>query len=300
MSTMRGRHNHFRPRDFQTAGALLSGAMTSPQPHDLIAVRETVEGIARKAGEGLRAAYARPRKIDYKGDIDLVTQADLEAEAAIVSALQAHFPAHAILAEESAGSVHEASTPTWVIDPLDGTTNFAHGFPVFAVSIALIDSREPLVGVVYDPLRDELFSAARGHGAALNGTTIRVSQIDALRRALLATGFPYDRHVAEDNNTDSFRLFIRRSQGVRRAGAAALDLAYVACGRLDGFWELRLHPWDVGAGILLVREAGGVVTDYAGSPGSDLLLQGAQIVASNGHIHAEMLGVLHELYEGHM
>jgi myo-inositol-1(or 4)-monophosphatase len=270
----------------------------TPHTYDLIAMRRIVEGIARAAGDGLRDAYHRPREIAYKGEIDLVTQADRDAEAAIIAALRERFPAHAILAEESATSGLEGDGPTWVIDPLDGTTNFAHGFPVFAVSIGLVDCGEPLVGVVYDPLRDELFAAARGQGAALNGAPIRVSPVGELRRALLATGFPYDRHVAEDDNTESFSRFIRRAQGVRRAGAAALDLAYVACGRLDGFWELRLHPWDVGAGILLVREAGGLVTDYAGRPDSGLPMQGAQVVASNGRIHGEMIGVLRELYGG--
>lgn len=265
----------------------------APHPQDLIT---TIEDIAREAGNGLREAYHRPREIGYKGDIDLITQADRDAEAMIVAALREHFPAHAILAEESAEHALERDVPTWVIDPLDGTTNFAHGFPVFAISIALVDGGEPLVGVVYDPLRDELFGAALGQGAALNGAPIHVAQVSELRRALLATGFPYDRHVAEDNNTESFSRFIRRAQGVRRAGAAALDMAYVACGRLDGFWEFRLHPWDVGAGILLVQEAGGLVTDYAGRRDTDLPIQGEQVVASNGQIHGEMIGVLCELY----
>lgn len=266
------------------------------QQHDLTGAQDIAKAIAIVAGNSLRDSYHRPRKIDYKGDIDLVTQADRDAEATIVAALRERFPSHAILAEESAKHTLEDNALTWVVDPLDGTTNFAHGFPVFAVSIALIDGGDPLVGVIYDPLRDELFAAARGRGATLNDTPIRVSPVDALRRALLATGFPYDRHVAEDNNTESFCRFIRRAQGVRRAGAAALDLAYVACGRLDGFWEFRLHPWDVGAGILLAHEAGGLVTDYAGNSDGGLPIQGEQIVASNGLIHAEMIDVLRELY----
>jgi len=274
----------------------------TPQTHDLAALRRIAETIARKAGDGLRAAYHRPREIEYKGEIDLVTQADRDSEAAIVAALREHFPDHAILAEEAAGAGAEGyisrDVPMWVVDPLDGTTNFAHGFPVFAVTMALVDGGEPVVGVTYDPMRDELFSAARGRGAQRNGEPIRVSETGTLRKALLATGFPYDRHVAEDNNIESLSRFIRRAQGIRRAGAAALDLAYVACGRLDGYWEFRLHPWDVGAGILLVREAGGVVTDYAGWRGSDLPLCGAEIVASNGRIHEDMVGVLREIYGG--
>jgi myo-inositol-1(or 4)-monophosphatase len=217
---------------------------------------------------------------------------DTRAEALIVAALHRAFPHHAIQAEEQ-GTVNTrngaASPYRWLIDPLDGTTNFAHGFPVFAISLALMHENHPLIGVIYDPTRDECFTAARGQGVALNGEPIHTSDTPTLDVALLATGFPYDRRTRPDNNTVHFAHFIRLCQGVRRAGAAALDLAYVACGRLDGFWELRLHPWDVAAGALLVQEAGGRVSDLSGGPD---YLSGEQIVASNGHIHDEMLAVL--------
>lgn len=243
----------------------------------------------------LREAYHQPRDIRYKGNINLVTQADEDAERMILSALRESFPDHTILAEESGATHGGSSHYVWLVDPLDGTTNFAHAFPVFAVSLAL---RGPdgdlLLGVIYDPLRDECFAGARGGGVTMNGAPVRVTGEDTLRRALLATGFAYDRHTAPDNNTAAFARFIRRAQGVRRAGAAAIDLAYVACGRLDGFWERALHPWDVAAGILLVREAGGTVTSYTG--GEDGLYAGESIVASNGRLHPAMLEVLAELY----
>lgn len=238
----------------------------------------------------LREAYHQPRDVRYKGDVNLVTQADEDAERLILAKLREAFPEHGILAEES-GETDGASRYTWVVDPLDGTTNFAHGFPVFAVSMALRGpDGQPLLGVVVDPLSGECFAASRGGGATLNGAPIHVTGEQELNRALLATGFPYDRHTAPDNNTAAFARFIRRAQGVRRAGAAALDLAYVACGRLDAFWEQSLHPWDVAAGILLVREAGGVVTNYVG--GEEGLSEGTNVVASNGHLHEAMMAVL--------
>jgi myo-inositol-1(or 4)-monophosphatase len=177
------------------------------------------------------------------------------------------------------------------VDPLDGTNNFAHGFPHVGVSLGLLDGGRPVVGVVYDPLRDELFSAFARGGTRLNGRPVRVTDEERLDDAFLATGFPYDRRTAPDNNVERLDHFLRRSQGVRRAGAATLDLAYVACGRLDGFWEIRLKPWDVAAGSLLVQEAGGRVSDFAG--GGDYL-SGDAIVASNGHIHEQMLRVIRE------
>jgi myo-inositol-1(or 4)-monophosphatase len=257
---------------------------------NLSASLDAAQQIARRAGAVVREAYYQPRNVRYKGNIDLVTQADEEAERLIVVALREAFPDHAILAEEG-GETDGTSNYTWLVDPLDGTTNFAHGFPVFAVSIAL---RGPdgslLLGVIYDPLRDECFAGAQGQGVTLNGEVVRATGEVELRRSLLATGFAYDRHTAPDNNTAAFARFIRRAQGVRRAGAAALDLAYVACGRLDGFWERALHAWDVAAGILLVREAGGTVTNYTG--GEEGLYEGHYIVASNGHVHDAMLAVL--------
>lgn len=262
---------------------------------DLRFVLTTAEQIARKAGAILAEAYDQPRQITYKGVVDPVTQADHAAEAAILDSLNQHFPDHAILAEES-GSHPGENALQWLVDPLDGTVNFAHGFPVFAVSLALWHGDTPLVGAIYDPLRDECFTAARGQGASLNGRPIQVTNESVLRHALLATGFPYDRHTAEHNNIEAVAVFIRRAQGIRRAGAAALDLAYVACGRLDGFWERGLQAWDMGAGVLLIEEAGGRVTNYKGDPDKKTLLADRQIVASNGHIHQQMLDTLKEVY----
>jgi myo-inositol-1(or 4)-monophosphatase len=196
------------------------------------------------------------------------------------------------LAEESGGDEWRRSgPPIWLVDPLDGTNNFAHGFPHVGVSLALVEDQQPIVGVIYDPLRDETFAAALGGGARLNGESIRVTNATELPEAFLATGFPYDRRTAQDNNVQRLDHFLRRSQGVRRAGAAVLDLAYVACARLDGFWEIRLHPWDVAAGILIVREAGGEATNFDGCLDC---VSGRRIVASNGHIHDQMLRVIHE------
>lgn len=212
-----------------------------------------------------------------------------------MSALREAFPDHTIIAEEG-GGVERGGGFTWLVDPLDGTTNFAHGFPVFAVSMAVQDADGLAAGVVYDPLRDECFTAARGLGAALNGSPIHVSTCPDLDHALLATGFPYDRRTAEDNNVTAFSVFIRRCQGIRRAGAAAIDLSYVACGRLDGYWEMRLHAWDAAAAIVILRESGGIVTDYQGGQAQPDRLDRWAVIASNGHFHAEMLAILRELY----
>ncbi len=266
--------------------------------HHLHPILAFAEATAREAGALLRRAYRQPIDIDYKGTINLVTQADRDSEAAIVAAIQARYPDHAILAEEGSGDGNHSSPDglTWLIDPLDGTTNFAHRFPVFAVSLALRDSSDVLLGVVYDPLRDECFTALRGQGAKLNGEPIRVSTVEEIGRALLATGFPYDRQEAVDNNSAAFAAFLRRAQGIRRGGSAAMDLAYVACGRFDGYWEMRLNPWDWGAGLLLVREAGGVVTHYDGRDDLDSIFGEAKLAASNGRIHAAILATLAEVY----
>jgi myo-inositol-1(or 4)-monophosphatase len=253
--------------------------------------------IAHEAGEVVARDFPRSAlaRVDFKGAVDPVTETDTAAEAVILEQLQDHFPHHRILAEESSGDEwhtwEEAGPPIWLIDPLDGTNNFAHGFPHVGVSLALLEEGQPVVGVVYDPLRDDTFAAAVGNGAYLNDEPIHVSGIEALADAFLATGFPYNRRTAPDNNVERLDHFLRRSQGVRRAGAAVLDLSYVACGRFDGFWEIRLHPWDVAAGILIIREAGGRVTDFAGGPDC---VSGKQIVASNGHIHDQMLRVIRE------
>lgn len=257
------------------------------------------EETARSAGALLRDAYYQPVSITNKSKIDLVTQADHESEALILSAIKARYPQHGILAEESGSLVidhPDASELVWIVDPLDGTTNFAHKFPVFSVSIAVRDAADLLIGVIYDPLRDECFSAMRGAGAFLNGQPIRVSQTDALDTSLLATGFPYTSHTAEDNNTEAFSVFARKAQGIRRAGSAALDMAYVACGRFDGYWELIVQPWDVAAGIVMVREAGGRVTDYTGDGDTFRMLDARRTLTTNGHIHAAMLETLRSLY----
>jgi myo-inositol-1(or 4)-monophosphatase len=254
--------------------------------------------IAHEAGEMVRRAFPRTSlsAVNFKGDVNPVTETDIAVERHIVGRLRAAFPDHRILAEEGGGDAWQApGPPIWLIDPLDGTNNFAHGFPHVGISLALVVEGEPVVGVIYDPLRDETFAAVAGGGATLNGEPIRVSAVSRLEDAFLATGFPYDRRTAPDNNTERMARFVRRALGVRRAGAATLDLAYVACGRFDGFWEIRLAPWDVAAGILLVREAGGRVTAF---DGVSTPLSGATIVASNGLIHDQMLAVVREPVSG--
>lgn len=258
------------------------------------AILDKAISIAQQAGDMVARDFPRGSlaQIGFKGSVNPVTKTDAAAEALIRDRLRDTFPGHRILAEESGGDSWRASgAPIWLVDPLDGTNNFAHGFPHVGVSLALLDAQQPVVGVVHDPLRGETFSAAAGHGAALNDEPIRVTGVKKLADAFLATGFPYDRRTAADNNVERLDHFLRRSQGVRRAGAAVLDLAYVACGRLDGFWEIRLHPWDVAAGILIVREAGGRATDFEGGPDC---VSGQRIVASNAHIHDEMLRVIRE------
>jgi myo-inositol-1(or 4)-monophosphatase len=252
--------------------------------------------VARDAGRLLHTAYHQPRQIDYKGEVNLVTQTDLDTEKTIVEALRAQYPDIAIQAEE--GSAEQGTDNLiWLIDPLDGTNNFAHGFPVFVVSIALYDGSQPLLGVVYDPLRDEMFSAIKGQGAMLNSGPIRVAGPTDLVHSLLATGFAYDRQEAADNNIVALSRFLRTAQGIRRAGAAALDLAYVACGRLDGYWEMALHPWDIAAGRLLVTEAGGTVTTYAGQNDDETVSRAESIVAANENVHPAMLDVLASVYD---
>jgi myo-inositol-1(or 4)-monophosphatase len=245
---------------------------------------------ARDAGRLLAERFGRTLHITNKGELDLVTESDLASERLIIERIKTYHPRHAILAEESGASDPGAGQDEWrwIIDPLDGTTNYAHGYPCFCVSIGLEYQGRMEVGVVYDPMRDELFSAERGQGASLNGRRMSVSPVDSLASALLCTGFPYD--VRERSEfARHFANFIMNAQGVRRDGAAALDLAYVACGRFDGFWEEGLKPWDVAAGSLLVEEAGGRVSKYDGSP---LSVYTPPIVASNGLLHEEMMRVL--------
>jgi myo-inositol-1(or 4)-monophosphatase len=258
--------------------------------------------IAREAGACLREFYAQGVETEYKGDVDLVTVADRSVEKLIRTRLSESFPEHGIYGEEGTRERLDAEF-RWYVDPLDGTTNFAHGFPQFAVSLGLEqrpagtapDADGTLVGgVIYDPTRDELFTAERGLGAHLNGHRMQVSPARELGEALLATGFP-SRKRHSSPNIHFYQEFTLRSHGVRRAGSAALDLAYVACGRLDAFWEFNLNPWDTAAGILLVEEAGGRVTDYAGN---QYRLASDEILASNGAIHQELIGFFADMFAG--
>lgn len=248
---------------------------------------------AREAGQLLLREFDRPVEIEYKGDVDIVTAADRRSEAAIVEKIRSHYPRHAIVAEEGGGREAE-SDYCWYVDPLDGTTNFAHGFPVFCVSIGLAVKGDVRVGVVYDPLRAELFTAEKGQGAFLNQRRIQVSGVTQLSESLLATGFP-SRKRHENPNILYYHRFTLVSHGVRRAGSAALDLCYVACGRFDGFWEFNLNAWDTAAGVLMVREAGGMVTDFSGVA---YRLGDKEIAASNGQVHAQMRGVFAEIQAG--
>jgi myo-inositol-1(or 4)-monophosphatase len=261
-------------------------------PSELQEVLATAARAALAAGAIIRDRYGRTHQIAHKGAIDLVTEADLAAEEKIIDLLQAELPGTAILAEESSSFYQQAPVaPTWVIDPLDGTTNFAHGFPWFGTSIAFMRERRSEAGIIYCPMLDELFCTCRGAGAWLNGERVQVSPADALSHSLLATGFPYDIRQHPEMVLPALQAVLVRVQGVRRAGAAALDLAYVACGRLDGFWEIKLKPWDSAAGLLLVEEAGGRVTDFRDRPYSPFV---PEILATNGLIHAELAALLQD------
>jgi myo-inositol-1(or 4)-monophosphatase len=248
---------------------------------------------ARDAGAILADRLGRALQVSNKGDIDLVTEADLAAEKLIIERIKSHYPRHAILAEESGDSEGVEFIPgttdwKWIIDPLDGTTNYAHGYPCFCVSIALEHAGVIEIAVIYDPTRDEMFAAEKGQGATLNDRRMRVSTVDDLNSAMLCTGFPYN--VRERQNfARDFARFTMEAQAVRRDGSAAIDLAYVACGRFDGFWEDGLNPWDVAAGVLLVEEAGGRVTSFTGGA---LDIYTPKVLASNGLIHNEMMRVL--------
>jgi myo-inositol-1(or 4)-monophosphatase len=245
---------------------------------------------AREAGAILSDRLGRALQVSNKGAIDLVTEADVASEKLIIERIKSHYPRHAILAEESGGveSPSGNSEWRWIIDPLDGTTNYAHGYPCFCVSIALAREGAIEVAVIYDPTRDEMFAAERGQGATLNGRRMRVSDVDDLNAAMLCTGFPYN--VRERPNfAREFANFTMAAQAVRRDGSAAIDLAYVACGRFDGFWEDGLNAWDVAAGVLLIKEAGGMVTDFQGGP---LDIYTPKVLASNGLVHDAMMRVL--------
>ncbi len=243
---------------------------------------------ALAAGEILRRGRQRQQSFTLKGRVDLVTKYDLQSEKLIIDRITTSFPDHAILAEER-GENHKSSAYRWVIDPLDGTTNFAHGYPAFCVSIGLEVDGRVVLGVVYDPVHDELFHAVRGRGAFVNRRRIQVSEQKVLSRSLLATGFPYDIAESKIDNLDNFARMYKVAQGIRRGGSAALDLCYLACGRFDGFWELKLHAWDVAAGTVIIEEAGGRVTDFHGRLFS---IFDQNLLASNGHIHGQMQKIL--------
>lgn len=251
---------------------------------------EVAIDIARESGALLAEMFKGPLEISYKRPSDLVTEADRRSETLIVERLQKHFPKHAVMSEEGGGQKID-SDYRWFVDPLDGTTNFAHKFPVFCVTLGLAFRGELIAGVVYDPTREELFTAEKGSGAFLNGERLEVSRTSKLADSLLATGFPpFDRN--HDLNAQLFFLLTLRSHGIRRPGSAALDLCSVAAGRFDAFWELKLNPWDKAAGSLLITEAGGRVSDLAGGPMS---LEVSEIFASNGLIHDEMIPIFAEV-----
>jgi myo-inositol-1(or 4)-monophosphatase len=248
---------------------------------------------ARDAGAILVDRLGRALQVSNKGDIDLVTEADLASEKLIIERIKSHYPRHAILAEESGASdenelVSGKSEWKWIVDPLDGTTNYAHGYPCFCVSIALEHAGAIELAVIYDPMRDEMFTAERGRGATLNDRRMRVSTVEDLNSAMLCTGFPYNVRERPDFARD-FAKFTMKAQAVRRDGSAAIDLAYIACGRFDGFWEDGLNPWDIAAGVLLIEEAGGRVTDFIGGV---LDIYTPRVIASNGLVHDSMMRVL--------
>jgi len=249
-------------------------------------ILETAKNAAFEAGKIHMQYFEKDKEINFKlNEFDLVTNADKQSEQKILSIVQGKFPDHAILAEEGGVLGNENSDYLWIIDPLDGTTNYAHNFPQFAVSIAVYCDGKPLVGVIYDAVKKEMFFASKGQGAFLNEKPLKVSVVETLEKSLLATGFPYNREGAMEKNLEYFRHFLYKAQAIRRPGSAALDLAYVAASRLDGFWELNLSPWDVAAGSLIVEEAGGRVTNFY-SEGFNY--NEKNILASNGLIHLEM------------
>jgi myo-inositol-1(or 4)-monophosphatase len=252
-------------------------------------LREVCVEAARRGGAVLRERWGQQRTIELKGGIDLVTDADRASEAEVLGFLRDRVPGASILAEESGASGAAAGGIRFYVDPLDGTTNYAHGLPHFAVNVGVADGRGLAAGATYDPLRDELYAAARGEGATLGGAPVRHSGRAVLAGSLLVTGFPYDVHEHHDLPLRLFGAFVRHARGVRRFGAAALDLAYVACGRLDGFWELGLKPWDLAPGILIAREAGAVVADF---DGGDQVLERGDVVAAPADLHAAMLDVI--------
>ena len=248
-----------------------------------------LERLARQVGELLHRGYEHEHQVDYKDVIDLVTEVDRQSEAFILGEIQRLFPGHQIVSEEI-GLVPGRQVDQWYVDPLDGTTNYAHGIPIFTVSIAYARNGVVTLGVVYDPMRDELFAAERGQGAWCNGRRLQVSRVTEFQRSLLVTGFPYDAWSTPQNNLEYFGRFTRMTQGVRRLGSAALDLCYVAAGRFDGFWELSLKPWDMAAGGLIAAEAGAIVTNLDGQ--SEYLTHPCSLLAAPPSLHAKMLEIL--------
>lgn len=244
--------------------------------------------LAKASGKIQLAHLGKIKKIEYKGEINLVTEVDKACEQHLIEKIQTLYPDHDILAEEGGGK-RTNSEYKWIIDPLDGTTNYAHGYPLFCTSIALEHKSEIILGVVYEPNHDELFTVEKGKGSFLNGKPIHVSPEEKIGRSLLATGFAYDIKKTANTNLDHFEKVLLSAQAVRRDGVAAVDLCYVACGRYDGFWELNLFPWDVAAGYLMVQEAGGAVADFSGKPFS---VYAKEILATNGKIHQQMISVL--------
>lgn len=270
---------------------LQSGVPIPDEPVSRDALLEVAVAAGQEAGALLLAYAGTGFHIEYKNPINLVTDADRAAEQCVIDRIKSYFPTHRFLAEER-GHLEEAQSPyLWVIDPLDGTTNFAHGYPVYCVSIGLEYEGRCVLGAIFDPTRNELFTAIEHRGAQLNGRPIHVSATAALDKSLLVTGFAYDIRETPRNNLDHFVKFALKARGIRRTGSAALDLCYVAAGRFDGFWEVRLNPWDLAAGSVIVREAGGRLTDFSGR---DLSIYGQELVASNGRIHEAMLAVLNQ------
>jgi myo-inositol-1(or 4)-monophosphatase len=261
-----------------------------PAPRDLdpLLLTTAIEAVVR-AGDLQMAQFGGQFQVDKKGTIDLVTEVDIAVEKMFRAMIAERFPDHQVLAEELGGAAAAPAGPCWVFDPIDGTTNFAHGMPIFCSSLALEIDGVAEVGAIYDPTRKELFTAERGRGAFLNGAPMRVSSAERLVDAMLVTGFPYDIHSRVDEIVGLFGRFVGQVRAVRRLGSAAIDLCYVAAGRLDGFWETDLKPWDIAAGALIVAEAGGRITGMTGGPFAS---RGGSVLATNGHLHDAMLDVI--------